>query len=344
MRNRRTPLHGPPGSPRGDACLPRRIRVFPLLLLACVLPVLLSGCALGAAAGQSGGSGRADDGTLVIGYKANGPLAAVKMLGAADRRLAALGVEASWRPYDDDASLARALLAGEADFGSVGDAAFAFAYAKEEGRPLYLWAVEPANPRAYAIIAKPESGIAGPADLQGRRVAYPPGSNEHYLLLAKLRQAGLSADDIAAAPMETKRLVRSFQEGEADAWAVSQPELSRLDPDEYRIVADGEGLAGNREIYVSAWGNDRKDALGALLEEIDVLSGWIETDIHKAAELLTTQTDLSHLEWLSVFDSKTYGSAPPLDGIVREQQELADALASLGARTESFDVRELLME
>lgn len=314
-----------------------------LLLPAALLALLAAGSLLGGCSQQAEAGNGQDGSKLVIGYKENGPLAAVRMLGTVEKRLAAYQVKVGWRAYSDDAALLRALQEGTVGLGSVSDAAMALAL-DGTGEKLYVLAAEPANPEAVALIVKPDSGITEAAGLRGLRVVYPADSAERYLLLETLNLSGLQESAVTPVPVAPAELVRSFRDGTADAWVIAEPELSRLEPEEYRIVSDGQKLGGGfRDLYLTSWGGDKKEVLDAVLEEIDIFNEWTGSDVHKAAELLAANTDITHLQWLSVFERKAYGTAPMLDSIVKEEQGIVDNLYRLHIRNSGYVVRDMLL-
>lgn len=66
-------------------------------------------------------------------------------------------------------------------------------------------------------------GIAGMAQLKGRKVAAEEGTVDHYLLLLGLKKAGLTAKDIEFVPLETGAAAAAFAAGKVDAVGVFAP-------------------------------------------------------------------------------------------------------------------------
>ncbi|AJY76903.1 ABC transporter substrate-binding protein [Paenibacillus beijingensis] len=323
----------------------RRAVVLAVILIVAVL----SGCGERNGAGSVPGEQTIqrlplNTGKLVIGYRTNGALSALKVKGELERKLSSYPVKVEWRAFPDDAALFKAIQEGSADIGGVGDSVAGFLHNKSA--PVVYLAAEPANPEAHAVVVPLDSDIVAAADLKGRKVAYTAWSNEHFLLLQTLDKSGLSLSDVTSVQMQPGDLPRSFENGDADAWVVAEPELSRIEPAGIRIVADGNGNIGQREIYVTTPENvrERRDLLDIVLTEIASLDDWITNDVHSAAELLAANTDVSHLEWLALFERKAYGTAPFLEGIAREEQRLVDTLAQLAGRKERFFVKDLLLQ
>lgn len=281
---------------------------------------------------------------LVIGYRTNSALSALKVKGTLERKLSSYAVKVEWRAFPDDAALFKAIRDGSADIGCVGNAVPGFL--QNKSAPVLYLAAEPSNPEAHAVVVRLESDIVEAADLKGRKVAYTPWSNEHFLLLQTLEKSGLSLSDVTSEQMKPGDLPRSFENGDADAWVVAEPELSRIEAAGIRIVANGKGNIGQRDIYVTTPENvrERRDLIDIVLAEIGVVDDWITNDVHGAAELLAANTEVSHLEWLAAFERKAYGTAPFLEGIVEEEQRLIDTLVELGERKERYIVKDLLLQ
>lgn len=76
---------------------------------------------------------------------------------------------------------------------------------------------------ADAIVAR--AGIAGPANLRGKRIATEPATLNAYVLARGLGKAGLQFDDVRMVPMDQMAMEEAFARGEIDA-AVTYPPVS----------------------------------------------------------------------------------------------------------------------
>ncbi|WP_127531017.1 ABC transporter substrate-binding protein [Paenibacillus kobensis] len=319
-----------------------RLALAALLLSALLLPVLSSGCG----SGHDVEAGKVvrqpvDSGKLKIGYSGSSALTGLRERGDLEAKLAEQSSSdaVEWKPFDDDASLFQAIEEGRVDIGAIGDAVPALLH--REDAPLVYLAAEPANPSAYAIVVPLDSDIFSAADLQGKRIAYAPSSNEHLLLLQALDSAGLSQRDVKPLKLAPADTFRSMERRDADAWAVSEPELSRIEPLGIRIIADGSLSAAQRDIYVTTPESlqGREPLFKLAVDAISGYDDWLGEQVHDAAELLAGLTGIEHAGWLGSFDRKAYGTAPFLSSIVQEEQTLADTAAKLSGRKSRMDVQ-----
>ncbi|MFF2483431.1 ABC transporter substrate-binding protein [Paenibacillus sp. NPDC058071] len=284
----------------------------------------------------------AEPGKLRIGYSGNSALIGLKARGSLEQKLAAAPagkeVAVEWRAFPDEASLFRAAEEGRVDIGAVGGAVPAFLH--RDAAPLVYLAVEPANPAAYAIVTPLDSDIFELADLKGRRVAYAPFTNEHALLLTALETAGLKSSDVKGEQIVPADIYSSISARKADVWVVGEPELSRIEALGIRVVADGSIAPSQRDIYLTTPESleGREELFALALDEISAYDDWVGEQFHDAAELLFLQTGILHAEWLASFERKPYGTAPLLEGIVKQEQAAANEIARLGGRKHAVDI------
>jgi len=124
----------------------------------------------------------------------------------------------SWHPFPAGPALLEALSAGAVDVGVVGNAPPVFAQAG--GFDIRIIGVADGAQNNNALLLPQGSTVQQVADLKGRRVAVAKGSSGHYLLLAALRQAGLSPREVKIAYASPIDAQNAFASGHLDAWAV----------------------------------------------------------------------------------------------------------------------------
>jgi NitT/TauT family transport system substrate-binding protein len=85
------------------------------------------------------------------------------------------------------------------------------------------------------MVARRSAGIAGVADLRGKRIAYTPNTSSQYFLLDVLRSGGVAMDEITPALLEPTEMPPALAEGRIDAMAIWEPQpqiaLDRLGSD-----------------------------------------------------------------------------------------------------------------
>ncbi|WP_118135442.1 aliphatic sulfonate ABC transporter substrate-binding protein [Oceanicella sp. SM1341] len=163
-------------------------------------------------------------GTLKIGYqKTNLPVIA-RQRGLIETALQPLGVGVQWVEFSAGPPIVESLNVGAIHLGWTGDAPPIFG--QSAGAAIVYVAALPPNGEGEAIIARPDSGIAGVADLAGRRVAVGRGTSAHNLLVAALEANGIAYADVDVAFLAPADAAAAFAGGDVDAWSIWDPFLA----------------------------------------------------------------------------------------------------------------------
>ncbi len=160
-------------------------------------------------------------------------------VAGAEGQFAREGIGARFVPADDEADVAAALAAGDADLAVVStEQALTLA---EDGVPIRIILLLTASKTEDVILAA--EGVEGPADLAGRRIAYQPGGDGELVLRDALAEAGLTMDDVEAIPVDGVDPGMPLVRGDVDAAVVTGPQARlalAVDPDLALVRAAGE--------------------------------------------------------------------------------------------------------
>lgn len=130
-----------------------------------------------------------------------------------------LGTKVEWVQFPSGAAALNALAAGEVDISRLGSTPTVAAITRK--LPVKMIAISGIIATSERLVAK--EGIKTPADLMGKRVAYPPGSTGHYALMAALKVAGLSTDQVTLLALKPTEMLAAWQRGDIDAAYVWGP-------------------------------------------------------------------------------------------------------------------------
>jgi sulfonate transport system substrate-binding protein len=267
----------------------------------------------------------ADTVTLRVGVQKYGTLIVLQVSGALEKRLAPLGVTVEWREFPGGPQLLEALNGGSLDFGITGEAPPVFAQAG--GVPFVYVGVDQPAPTGEAILVAKDSPLRTVADLKGKRIAFNKGSNVHYLVVAALEKAGLSAADIEPVYLAPADGRAAFERGSVAAWAIWDPYLAAGQAaTQARVLVDGTGIAKNPQFYLAS--RDFADAhaaiVRAILDEIAKTDAWAAGHQQEVARLLAPHTGLP-LDVLGVALPRLgYGSGAITPAVIANQQLIAD--------------------
>lgn len=277
----------------------------------------------------SGAFGQAPQRQLRIGHQ-KGALNVLKGRGTLDKRLAPLGVAIKWTEFTAGPVQLEALNVGSVDFGDVGEAPPIFAQAA--GAPLAYVAATVPRPASEAVLVPAPSAIRTVADLRGRKIALNKGSNVHYFIVKLFEKHGLAYSDLNLVYLPPADARAAFEKGSVDAWVIWDPFLAAAEKAlGARVLADAQGVVGNRAYYFSSldYAAKNADVLTIVTEEINALDRWSEA--HKdafAGELATLLGLPKPVLDLSVGRSR-YGTTPITRAILAEQQQIADTFHAL---------------
>ena len=298
----------------------------------------LAGAALAVSAFPS--SGRAAQ-TLRVGIQKYGSLVLLRATGALEKRLEPLGWRVEWRQFLSGPPLMEALGAGAIDVGTAGDTPPIFAQAA--GVPLVYLGAEPPAPRGEAILVKEDSPLKTLADLKGKKVAFNKGSNVHALFLSALEKAGLDQKEVTPVYLSPPDGRAAFERGSVDAWVIWDPYMAAAQATlKTRVLADGTGLAGNRQFYLGNRHFTDAPVIDALRAAIADMDKQAVADPKGAAAKLAPGIGLPEPVIAVAVARQTWDVKPVDQAVAAEQQKLADTFFKLGLIPKAIKITDAL--
>jgi len=237
----------------------------------------------------------------------------------------------SWHPFPAGPALLEALSAGAVDVGVVGNAPPVFAQAG--GFDIRIIGVADGAQNNNALLLPQGSTVQQVADLKGRRVAVAKGSSGHYLLLAALRQAGLSPREVKIAYASPIDAQNAFASDHLDAWAVWYPFVGQATAHGARVLVDGSAWPETGLNFTVASGQaladpQRARQLGERRVRLARAQAWATAHPDAWAQALAGSTRLP-LELVREMLAHQHLRYVPIDpSIIALQQRLADAFAA----------------
>ncbi len=87
-----------------------------------------------------------------------------------------------------------------------------------------------------ALVVPPRSGIAGLAELKGKRVAVTPGTDPDIFLLRALATVGLGAGSVILVPLQHPLGRQALDAGQVDAWAGLDPFMAEAELQNHDVL------------------------------------------------------------------------------------------------------------
>lgn len=264
--------------------------------------------------------------------------------GMLQDRMDALGIQVEWISGLLKGSLmTESMASGELDIASVmGGTSAVVSYAG--GRDIVIVGGYSRAPQGFGIVVRPDSPIETVADLKGKTVVGPVGTEVHFLLARALEEAGLSLRDIELRNDLVPNAISYVINGSADAALAVEPMMSVYEHQgKVRVLRTGEGLMPGAT-FVAVRGSflrDRPDVvvqyLRAQIEAIqDIESMGDEVLALAADELDMPQPVIERVAQKYTFSAELDSQA------IADLKNVADFLFQEGLIRNKVDVRSMV--
>ncbi|MBC8139722.1 MAG: aliphatic sulfonate ABC transporter substrate-binding protein [Fibrella sp.] len=302
------------------------------------------------AAGQESSSATAPAPSVFrIGHQKADTLNLLKLRGTLDKRLAEKGVKIEWLAFPAGPPLLEALGVNSLDFGSTGESPAIFAQAA--GTPFVYIANIPNtnnNGDGQALIVPEDSPIKTLADLKGKKIAVARASGAHNFLVQILQRADIPYTNIEPIYLSPPDARAAFDAGKVDAWSIWDPYLTVAQRTTgARVLINAKGIISPGPFYLAStpFAKAHGAILKTVLEEIEATSRWGREHIEESAEILSKDTGVEKETLIDLAKrrprgAKYIGLRPIDDGVIAEQQEVADNFGKIGLLPKPVVIKE----
>ena len=275
--------------------------------------------------------------TLIVGDQKGGSKALLTAAGELDD----VPYEIEWKEFTSGPPLLEAMSAGSIHVGGVGNTPPLFAAAG--GKEFQVVQAATYGGEGDALVVAPGSTVKDVADLKGKTVAVAQGSSANYNLLAQLKEAGLSYDDITVKNLQPADALTAFSAGHIDAWAIWEPFTSQAEQDaDAQVIADGTTLMNGYTFQVASDAALDDKATTAALEDylarIAQAQVWSATHKDEWADAWAQETGLAPEVTNAAVHKREIKGVPIDDALVASEQEMADAFSEAGLIPSDVDV------
>lgn len=232
------------------------------------MPFRLTSLAAAIALTVTAGSASAEK--VIIGHFGNPT--PMQLVATSDALQKETGWDIEWRKFAAGTDVIAAMASGDVVLSELGSSPLAIATSR--GVDLQLIAFSAVIGQAESLIARNESGIAGVADLKGKRIAVPVGSTAHFSLMGALQHEGIAETGVTIMNMPPDQIAAAWEQGVIDAAWIWQPVQSEILKTGTLVVgADQTAEWGfptfDGWVVDRAFGEANKDKIVAFLKEID---------------------------------------------------------------------------
>jgi len=150
----------------------------------------------------------------------------------------ATGAKINWRKFDNGADIIAAIASGDVQIGYLGSSPLTAAVTRKVPVETFLIATQIGG--AEALVARDGSGINGPQDLVGKKIAVPFVSTGHYSLLAALKHWNIDPAKVQILNLAPPAIVAAWKRGDIDATYVWDPALGAAKENGKVLITSGE--------------------------------------------------------------------------------------------------------
>lgn len=213
------------------------------------------------------------------------------------------GLDAMPQPHTFGKLALNAVLEGKADIATVADTPIVFAVMN--GKKITTFAVIQTSNRNEAIVARRDKGIEKPADLAGKNIGVPLGTNAQFFADAFLLANSIERNQVTFTDMKPAEMAAALDSGKVDAVSAFNPTLKQLEKrlGKSGIVFFGEDLyteifcvASNQE-YVRKNPEIIKKVLRALIKAETFVKEHDEEARRLVAEFIKTDKTVLDEIW-----------------------------------------------
>ena len=149
----------------------------------------------------------------------------------------ATGYKINWRMFGGGGDVIRAMASGDVQIGEVGSSPLTAA--ASQGQDVKLFWILDDIADAEALVVRNGSGITGPKDLKGKKVATPFVSTAHYQLMAEIKSSGVDPKTVTVMNMRPPEIAAAWERGDIDAAFIWDPVLSKVKSNGKVIATSG---------------------------------------------------------------------------------------------------------
>ena len=149
----------------------------------------------------------------------------------------ATGYKINWRMFGGGGDVIRAMASGDVQIGEAGSSPITAA--ASQGQDIKLFWILDDIADAEALVVRNGSGINGPKDLKGKKVATPFVSTAHYQLMVDLKLEGVDPKGVNVMNMRPPEIAAAWERGDIDAAFIWDPVLSKIKTNGKVIATSG---------------------------------------------------------------------------------------------------------
>jgi sulfonate transport system substrate-binding protein len=183
-----------------------------------------------------------------------------------------------------------AFAAGKQDVGVMGD--LPAIIARSAGQNNRLIGTASVGAKSLAIMVAPDSDIASPQALKGKKIAVVKGSNVYHLLAVVLKKNGLTFNDVKIINMPVADMATALINKNIDAAATWEPYITKLSSDgTAKVLIDGDGIKRANSVILARqeFAEKNPELLKAFLRVYQKGNEYVKAHPQETAEIINPE-------------------------------------------------------
>lgn len=204
----------------------------------------------------------------------------------------------------------QALASGDLQFlNAVGGTSVILA--ASNGLDIVILSMYSRSPEAFCLFGGKDSNVSSAADLKGKKIAGPKGTNLHELLVSYLATAGLTEQDVQFLSMPIPSAQAALVAGEVDFALAAGPIAYNISAEGYKLVTNGTGLVDATIVTAASrkFCDENPELVAKFLAAQAETLAWIEANYDEMVPMVMEATSLPEEAVKAMYPMYNFSSA-----------------------------------
>ncbi len=200
------------------------------------------------------------------------------------------------------------------------------------------------SPEAFMMFSKDDS-INSPEDLKGKTITGPKGTNLHEMLLAYLKQGGLTQDDVNFVSMDLPSSLAALEGGSVDVALQAGSSAYKLKKDGYHMITNGKGLFDANIVVATSnkFYEENPELVEKFLETQKSILDYMDNNHDEIIDIASNETEQDKAAVEEMYKMYDY-SMEITDENIESMQKTVDFMMGNDMIEKNVDIRSLVLE
>lgn len=200
------------------------------------------------------------------------------------------------------------------------------------------------SPEAFMMFSKDDS-INSPADLKGKTIAGPKGTNLHEMLVAYLKKGGMTINDVNFISMDIPSSLSALEGGSVDVALQAGASAYQLKKDGYHMITNGKGLFDANIVVASSnkFYEENPELVKRFLEIQKSVLDYMDNNYEEIIDIAAKETELDKEAVKEMYKMYDF-SMEITDENIESMQNTVDFMLENDMINKSVDIKSLVLD